>query len=201
MSGNSVVGISEAIRPRKRADRVLPKSRMSESAAVAAPLHFSEFSMSDNQTPAPQPSAPEIKPEGVSLSTVVTMGVASAVIAFSASLLTLHFFPQMPPVEHPVAVVDMVKIATAVTKMTLNGEAGDEALVHVGERLIQLRDAGYIILDARSVIATPDMYILKPSELIPGVSDEGVTGAGYMPPNLFAPVPGAPQTTEPEGGQ
>lgn len=157
--------------------------------------------MSDNQTPAPQPSAPEIKPEGVSLHTVVTMGVASAVIAFSASLLTLHFFPQTPPVEHPVAVVDMVKIATAVTKMAINGEAGDEALVHVGERLNQLRDAGYIILDARSVIATPDMYILKPSELIPGVSDEGVTGAGYMPPNLFAPLPGAPQTTEPEGGQ
>ena len=93
--------------------------------------------MSDHQTPVHQPSAPETQPEGVSLSTVVTMGVASAVIAFSASLLTLHFFPQTPPVEHPVAVVDMVKIATAVTKMAINGEAGDEGRP-VGEALGRL---------------------------------------------------------------
>lgn len=155
--------------------------------------------MPDNQPLPIEPTQPvQPPPTGVTLRTVITAGIASAVAAFSASLLTLHFFPQTPPVVHPIAVVDMVKVATAVTKMAINGEAGDEALVHAGERLNKMRDAGYVILDARYVIATPDMYVLKPSDLVPGAKDTDVTGSGYAAPNLFAPVPGLPKT---EGGE
>lgn len=130
--------------------------------------------MSDSQMPA--------KSHG-SLSAHVTTAVLSASVAFSASLLYFHFFPQVQTAPAPVAVVDMVKLAAAITDMNAQGDT--KAFMNSGHAIAMLKARGYVVLDSRMVIAAPDEYVMTPSELVTGAPEETSLAGGYVPPNLI----------------
>lgn len=136
--------------------------------------------MTDNNTNAPMPSS------GTGLGALVTTGVVSAIAAFSASLLYFHYFPQVKKEPAPVAVVDMVKLGLAVTQMSNQGDAS--AFMNTGHAIAMLKEHGYIVLDSRMVIAAPDVYMKKPSDLIAGAPDLDNAPGGYVPPNLMQGV-------------
>ena len=60
---------------------------------------------------------------GNGLGALVTTGLVSAIAAFSATLLYFHYFPPVVEKPAPIAVVDMVKLGMAVTKMSGEGDA------------------------------------------------------------------------------
>ena len=119
---------------------------------------------------------------GCGLGTLITTGVVSAIAAFSATLLYFHFFPPVKEKPLPIAVVDMVKLGTAVTQMSAQGDAA--AFVNTGHAIAMLTEAGYIVLDSRMVIASPEEYVKKPSDLLPGAPDNTFLSGGYVPPIL-----------------
>lgn len=112
----------------------------------------------------------------------VTTGIISACAAFSASLLYLHFFPQVEETPAPIAVVDMVKLAAAITEMNSQGDTA--AFMNTGHAIAMLKAHGYVVLDSRMVIAAPDEYVMTPSELVEGAPDNLSLVGGYVPPNL-----------------
>ena len=120
----------------------------------------------------------------VPVSALITTGIVSAVAAFSASILFLHYFPQCKPVSHPVAIVDVVKMGMEATKSAISGGNAEEMMTNAGLRIQELRRRGYIVLDARYVIAAPEDFVVKPSELIPGADDSSSAITGYVPPNI-----------------
>ncbi len=130
--------------------------------------------MSETQTTA--------KPHG-SLGAHVTTAILSASVAFSASLLYFHFFPQVQTTPAPVAVVDMVKLAAAIADMNAQGDT--EAFMNSGHAIAMLKARGYVVLDSRMVIAAPDEYVMTPSELVVGAPEATSLGGGYVPPNLI----------------
>ena len=128
---------------------------------------------------------------GQSLGALVTTGIVSAIAAFSASLIYFHYFPQVKKEPAPIAVVDMVKLGLAVTKMSQEGD--ENAFLNTGHAIAMLKEHGYIVLDSRMVIAAPDVYMKSPADLIDGAPRmDGVPG-GYVPPNLFEGVKGNAQ--------
>lgn len=129
--------------------------------------------MSEIQTPEKQHS---------SLSAHVTTAVISVCAAFSASLLYFHFFPQVKETPAPIAVVDMVKLAAAITEMNAQGDT--KAFMNSGHAIAMLKARGYVVLDSRMVIAAPDEYVMTPSELVEGAPDNLSLVGGYVPPNL-----------------
>ncbi|MDO4937292.1 MAG: hypothetical protein Q4E62_05180 [Sutterellaceae bacterium] len=124
---------------------------------------------------------------GFGLGALVTTGVVSGIAAFSASLLYFHYFPQVQDRPAPIAVVDMVKLGLAVTKVSGQGDTG--AFVNAGRAIAMLKEYGYIVLDSRMVIAAPDEYVKNPSDLVPGAPDEVELTGGYVPPNLLEGTP------------
>lgn len=122
-------------------------------------------------------------PPRLGLSAHVTTGVIASMMGFSATLLYLHFFPQVQTLPAPIAVVDMVRLGASVTAMHAQGDA--KAFMNTGHAIAMLREQGYIVLDSRMVIAAPDVYVKKPSELVAGAPDETTITDGYVPPNLM----------------
>lgn len=120
---------------------------------------------------------------GNGLGALVTTGLVSAIAAFSATLLYFHYFPPVVEKPAPIAVVDMVKLGMAVTKMSGEGDAS--AFMNTGRAIAMLKEYGYIVLDSRMVITAPDVYMKKPSDLIEGAPDMDNTPGGYVPPNLM----------------
>lgn len=110
----------------------------------------------------------------------------------------------------PIAVVDVVKLAASITKASQmsqinettahssyanaegssnsdndNDSDGNKSALHAaqaaGAAIAKLRQAGYIVLDARYVISVPEEYVMEPSDLlpgIPGISDTPILGWG-----------------------
>lgn len=118
--------------------------------------------------------------QGYGLSALLTTGFVSSVLAFCASLTYFHYFPQVQDKPAPIAVVDMVKLGMAVTQMSTEGD--QSVFMNSGRAIAMLQEAGYIVLDNRLVIAAPDQYIRKPSDLIPGAPDYDSVEGGYAPP-------------------
>lgn len=121
-----------------------------------------------------------------SLGAHITTAIIASCAAFSASLLYFHFFPQVKETPAPIAVVDMVKLAAAITEMNTQGDA--KAFMNSGHAIAMLKANGYVVLDSRMVIAAPDEYVMTPSELVAGASDNPSLG-GYVPPNLTEGMP------------
>lgn len=131
---------------------------------------------------------------GFGLGALVTTGVVSAITAFSASLLYFHYFPQVQERPAPIAVVDIVKMGMAVTKLTQEGQ--NNAFSELAFALKELQNQGYIVLDSRMVLGAPDEYLRKPSDLMLGAPNYDQAPSGYATPNLFeAPIP---TTTPPQ---
>lgn len=124
---------------------------------------------------------------GFGLGALVTTGLVSSIAAFSASLLYFHYFPQVQDRPAPIAVVDMVKLGVAVTKMS--GDGDTSAFMNTGRAIAMLKEYGYIVLDSRMVIAAPDAYVKNPSDLVPGAPDDVGLASGYNPPNLLEGTP------------
>lgn len=146
--------------------------------------------MSESQSPAingasaadktPTP-ATENHAEGYGTAALVTTGIVSALVAFSASVLFQHYFQKLPEVTMPIAVVDMVQIGAEITKAAATGGDTQTSLAASGERIAQLKAAGYIVLDARNVITAPDQYIVPTTAFVPNASNTPNPFAGYAP--------------------
>lgn len=119
---------------------------------------------------------------GFGLGHLITTGIVSAVGAFSASLLYFHYFPAVQVTPAPIAVVDMVKLGVAVSKMSAQGNAS--AFMNAGRAVAMLKEYGYIVLDSRMVVAAPDEYVKKPSEILVGADDSENITSGYVPPEI-----------------
>lgn len=128
---------------------------------------------------------------GSGLGALVTTGLVSAIAAFSATLLYFHYFPPVVEKPAPIAVVDMVKLGMSVTQMSKEGDAS--AFMNTGHAIAMLKEYGYIVLDSRMVIAAPDVYMKKPSDLIVGAPNMDDVPSGYTPPNLLKGVKGDAQ--------
>ncbi|WP_443743199.1 hypothetical protein [Sutterella sp.] len=132
----------------------------------------------------PQQNLPiESNHHGFGLSALITTGFVSAVAAFSASLLYFHYFPQVKETPAPIAVVDMVKLGMAVTKMSADGDQA--AFLNAGRAVAMLKEYGYIVLDSRMVIAAPDHYVRTPAQIIEGAPDMEDGPGGYTPPQVI----------------
>lgn len=139
-------------------------------------------------TPA-QPPVPPPATSNSSLSGYITTGILSALLAFGGSILWAHFFPPTPkvtaPTQAPIAIVDMLQLASGIaTAKNIDPQAAYE---EVGKAIARLEENGYIVMDTRSIIAAGDQYKIKPSQLIPGATDNGLIG-GYEIPNLLEGV-------------
>lgn len=123
------------------------------------------------------------------LGALITTGVATALLSIAGSVLITHYTVanRLNTIEHPVAIVDVVRMASELARAASHaGSKIDDIVTNYAENLNRLKEAGYIILDARYTILAPDAYIVKPSELIPGASDENLRGA-YQPPTIVPP--------------
>lgn len=123
---------------------------------------------------------------GGSISGYITTGILSALLAFGGSILWAHFFPpKVPTAPAPIAIVDMLQLASGIaTAKNIDPQAAYE---EVGKAIARLEENGYIVMDTRSIIAAGDQYKIKPSQLIPGAADNGLVG-GYEVPNLLEGV-------------
>ena len=123
---------------------------------------------------------------GGSISGYITTGILSALLAFGGSILWAHFFPpKVPTAPAPIAIVDMLQLASGIaTAKNIDPQAAYE---EVGKAIARLEENGYIVMDTRSIIAAGDQYKIKPSQLIPGATDNGLIG-GYEVPNLLEGV-------------
>lgn len=136
-----------------------------------------------------QPAVSPTAPSHGSLSGYITTGILSALLAFGSSILWVHFFPPAPkvtaPTQAPIAIVDMLQLASGIaTAKNIDPQAAYE---EVGKAIARLEENGYIVMDTRSIIAAGDQYRIKPSQLIPGATDNGLVG-GYEVPNLLEGV-------------
>ena len=160
---------------------------------------------SSNKEPAAA-ATPEQKREahegkGVTLSTLITTAIVTGLVSMAATLTVVKFFPPAPK-EKPTqyAVVDMVRVATAIAQKSRSNEETEQLFAKSGESIRDLRNKGFILLDARMVIAAPEEKYLAPSDLIPGVSNNNPIVGGWQPANPFKipkpttlPAPAAPQ--------
>lgn len=147
------------------------------------------------------PAAPEPKPEAhgstsVTLSTLITTAIVTGLLSTAATLTVVKFFPPQPK-EKPVqvAVVDMVRVATAIAQKSRSNEETEQLFAKSGQSIRDLREKGVILLDARMVIAAPEEKYLNPSDLIPGVTNNNPIVGGWQPANPFKlpkPAPAAP---------
>ena len=99
-----------------------------------------------------------------------TTGLVSAIAAFSATILFLHYFPQTPPQNEPkVAVVDLGKIGLSIGKASILDMDTNRLSAEAGQAIKSLADKGYIVLDARYVINAPKKLHIQPEQLVPGM--------------------------------
>jgi len=108
-----------------------------------------------------------------------TTGLVSAIAAFSATLLFLHYFPQNPPQNEPkIAIVDLGKIGLAIGKASILELDTNRLSAEAGQAIKTLADNGYIVLDARYVVNAPKKLHLQPEQLVPGMPsiDEPLSG-------------------------
>ena len=133
-----------------------------------------------------QAPVPPTHTGGSSISGYITTGILSALLAFGGSILWAHFFPpKVPTAPAPIAIVDMLQLASGIaTAKNIDPQAAYE---EVGKAIARLEENGYIVMDTRSIIAAGDQYKIKPSQLIPGAKDNGLIG-GYEVPNLLEGV-------------
>ena len=113
---------------------------------------------------------------------LVTTGIVSSLAAFSGAVLFQHYVQRTPEADVPIAVVDMVQIGAEVTKLAAKGTDSQYLLEASGKRLGALNDAGYLVIDARSVIYAPPRFKVPVSALVPGASDTPNPFSGYVPP-------------------
>ena len=131
-----------------------------------------------DKEPAPNTERPT---ESYGTAALVTTGIVSALVAFAGSVLFQHYFQKPPEVTMPIAVVDMVQIGAEITKAAAAGGDTQAAFASSGERIAQLKAAGYIVLDARNVITAPDQYIVPTTAFVPNASNTPNPFAGYAP--------------------
>ena len=156
--------------------------------------------MSESQSPAETaaPAAVETvaeKEESYGTAALVTTGIVSALVAFAGSVLFQHYFQKAPEVTMPIAVVDMVQIGAEITKAAAAGGDTQAAFASSGERIAQLKAAGYIVLDARNVITAPDQYVVPTTVFVPNAGNTPNPFAGYAPaPQITLPKDNAAST-------
>lgn len=109
--------------------------------------------------------------------------VVAACMGFCSTVMYYKYFPPTPPKEPlPIAIVDMVQLGSALARMSSDGD--DQAFIAMGHAIAMLKESGFIVIDGRTVLAAPDEYLKKPSELVPGAPDNalGLGFGGYKSP-------------------
>lgn len=107
------------------------------------------------------------------MASLLTSAFVSACLSVSATIAYLHYFPPLPSFSlPPVMAADMLQVSNAVAKMSAGDLNEAERLFRQGaEVMAQLREAGIVVIDARSVISAPPQAILQPADLIPGAPE------------------------------
>lgn len=118
---------------------------------------------------------------------MILTAVASACVSIAATVTYFHFFPPRTNPEHPpVMVADMLQVSQAVAEMSGGDMKEVDRLFETGaETMRRLREAGVLVIDAKSVISAPGTALLRPSDLIPGAPDVAPKENPPVIPDLF----------------
>lgn len=86
----------------------------------------------------------------------------------------------------PVMAADMLKVSQAVAAMSGGDINEAERLFRLGAQTMQrLRDAGVVVIDAKSVLSAPAAALLQPSDLIPDAPELESSVGPSRQPDLF----------------
>lgn len=116
------------------------------------------------------------------LGALVTTAAVTAMLSIAGSALITKHIVDTRQVDHPLAVVNMVQMASEITRLAAKGRDAEEMLEGLGNGINRLREVGYVVLDARNILSAPERYYVRPSQIIRGASDK--VAVGYEAPEI-----------------
>lgn len=78
------------------------------------------------------------------LGALITTGVAATLISIAGSMLAVHYTVLNRPIEHPIALVDVVRMASEMARVGSKGADIEQIVTQYAANLNSLKDAGYI---------------------------------------------------------